>query len=96
MIQAESDTQRRDEYLQRLMELPNQARAYLDMFRSLTFMTCDLMYLQFLGGLYMLMLTIKFLVQKWAEIIGQARQSVDFLKDQDVIRAVLNILQVLL
>lgn len=36
------------------------------------------------------------LVQKWNEIIGQARQSVDFLKDQDVIRAVLNILQVLL
>nr|GMD56610.1 protein EXPORTIN 1A-like [Ipomoea batatas] len=57
MIQAESDIQKRDEYLQRLMELPNQ---------------------------------------KWAEIIGQARQSVDFLKDQDVIRAVLNILQVLL
>lgn len=42
------------------------------------------------------MLANKFLVQKWAEIIGQARQSVDFLKDQDVIRAVLNILQVLL
>ncbi|KAJ4958081.1 hypothetical protein NE237_025192 [Protea cynaroides] len=54
MIQAESDPQKRDEYLQRLMELPNQ---------------------------------------KWAEIIGQARQSVDFLKDQDVIRTVLNILQ---
>ncbi|OVA18398.1 Importin-beta [Macleaya cordata] len=54
MIQAEPDPQKRDEYLQRLMELPNQ---------------------------------------KWAEIIGQARQSVDFLKDQDVIRMVLNILQ---
>ncbi|KAI5657416.1 hypothetical protein M9H77_26209 [Catharanthus roseus] len=54
MIQAEPDPQKRDEYLQRLMELPNQ---------------------------------------KWSEIIGQARQSVDFLKDQDVIRAVLNILQ---
>ncbi|ERN19641.1 hypothetical protein AMTR_s00062p00152740 [Amborella trichopoda] len=54
MIQAESDPQKRDEYLQRLMELPNQ---------------------------------------KWAEIIGQARQSVDFLKDQDVIRTILNILQ---
>lgn len=54
MIQAESDPQKRDEYLQRLMELPNQ---------------------------------------KWVEIIGQARQSVDFLKDQHVIRAVLNILQ---
>uniref|UniRef100_A0A169W7P5 Importin N-terminal domain-containing protein n=1 Tax=Daucus carota subsp. sativus TaxID=79200 RepID=A0A169W7P5_DAUCS len=54
MIQAESDPQKRDEYLQRLMELPNQ---------------------------------------KWAEIIGQARQSVDFLKDPEVVRVVLNILQ---
>lgn len=54
MISAESDPQKRDEYLRRLMELPNQ---------------------------------------KWAEIIGQARQSVDVLKDADVIRAVLNILQ---
>ncbi|XP_054812006.1 protein EXPORTIN 1A isoform X2 [Prosopis cineraria] len=54
MIQAESDAQKRDEYLQRLMELPNQ---------------------------------------KWLEIIGQAHQNVDFLKDQEVIRTVLNILQ---
>ncbi|XP_059624951.1 protein EXPORTIN 1A-like [Cornus florida] len=54
MIQAESNPQKRDEYLQRLMDLPNK---------------------------------------KWAEIIGQARQSVDFLKDQEVIRTVLNILQ---
>ncbi|XP_024637721.1 protein EXPORTIN 1A isoform X2 [Medicago truncatula] len=54
MIQAESDSQKRDEFLQRLMELPNQ---------------------------------------KWMEIIGQAHQNVDFLKDQDVIRTVLNILQ---
>ncbi|CAL5408072.1 unnamed protein product [Camellia sinensis] len=54
MIQAESDPQKRDEYLKRLMELPNQ---------------------------------------KWVEIIAQARHSVDFLKDQDVIRTVLNILQ---
>ncbi|OIV94964.1 hypothetical protein TanjilG_22161 [Lupinus angustifolius] len=54
MVQAESDTQKRDEYIQRLMELPNQ---------------------------------------KWLEIIGQARQNVDFLKEQDVIRIVLNILQ---
>ncbi|KAL0735703.1 hypothetical protein Bca4012_011913 [Brassica carinata] len=54
MIQAESDPQKRDEYLQRLMALPNQ---------------------------------------KWAEIIGQARQSVEFLKDPEVIRTVLNILQ---
>ncbi|KAK3447447.1 hypothetical protein EUGRSUZ_A02966 [Eucalyptus grandis] len=54
MIQAESDPQKRDEYLQRLMDLPNR---------------------------------------KWNEIISQARQSVDFLKDQDVIRTVLNILQ---
>ncbi|XP_019423472.1 PREDICTED: protein EXPORTIN 1A isoform X2 [Lupinus angustifolius] len=54
MVQAESDAQKRDEYLQRLMGLPNQ---------------------------------------KWLEIIGQARQNVDFLKEQDVIRVVLNILQ---
>ncbi|KAL0843206.1 hypothetical protein Bca101_016451 [Brassica carinata] len=54
MIHAESDPLKRDEYLQRLMELPNQ---------------------------------------KWAEIIGQARQSVEFLKDPGVIRTVLNILQ---
>ncbi|XP_057450161.1 protein EXPORTIN 1A-like [Lotus japonicus] len=54
MVQAESDSQKRDEYLQRLMHLPNQ---------------------------------------KWLEIIGQARQNVDFLKDHDVIRTVLNILQ---
>ena len=33
-------------------------------------------------------------LQKWMEIIGQAHQNVDFLKDQDVIRTVLNILQV--
>ncbi|XP_024969323.1 protein EXPORTIN 1A isoform X1 [Cynara cardunculus var. scolymus] len=54
MIQAESEASKRDEYLQRLMSLPNQ---------------------------------------KWAEIIGHARGNVDFLKDQDVIRTVLNILQ---
>lgn len=54
MIQAEPDPQKRDEYLQRLMDLPNQ---------------------------------------KWVEIIGRARGSVDFLKDQEVIRTVLNILQ---
>nr|XP_029117536.1 protein EXPORTIN 1A isoform X2 [Elaeis guineensis] len=54
MIQAEPDPAKRDEYLRRLMDLPNQ---------------------------------------KWAEIIGQASQSVDVLKDQDVIRTVLNILQ---
>ncbi|KAL6332351.1 hypothetical protein AAG906_004920 [Vitis piasezkii] len=54
MIQAESDPQKKDECLQKLMELSNQ---------------------------------------KWAEIVGQARQSVDFLKDQDVIRTMLNILQ---
>ncbi|TKY71105.1 EXPORTIN 1A [Spatholobus suberectus] len=54
MIQAESDAQKRDEYLQKLMVLPNQ---------------------------------------RWMEIIGKAHQNVDFLKDQDVIRTVLNILQ---
>ncbi|MFS7929630.1 putative importin-beta domain, armadillo-like helical, exportin-1/Importin-beta [Helianthus anomalus] len=54
MIQAEVEISKREEYLQRLMNLPNQ---------------------------------------KWAEIIGHARGNVDFLKDQDVIRTVLNILQ---
>ncbi|KAM0943808.1 putative importin-beta domain, armadillo-like helical, exportin-1/Importin-beta [Dioscorea sansibarensis] len=54
MIHAEPDNTKRDEYLERLMDLPNQ---------------------------------------KWAEIIGQASQSVDILKNQDVIRTVLNILQ---
>jgi hypothetical protein len=34
--------------------------------------------------------------QKWAEIIGQAGQSIDILKNQDVIRSVLNILQVIM
>ncbi|PRQ37864.1 hypothetical protein RchiOBHm_Chr4g0407411 [Rosa chinensis] len=32
-------------------------------------------------------------IQRWSEIIGQARQSVKVLKDQEVIRTVLNILQ---
>ncbi|KAJ0983140.1 hypothetical protein J5N97_011395 [Dioscorea zingiberensis] len=54
MIHAESDGTKREEYLKRLMDLPNQ---------------------------------------KWAEIIGQASRSVDILKDQDVIRTILNILQ---
>ncbi|KAI3756998.1 hypothetical protein L6452_04531 [Arctium lappa] len=54
MIQAESEASKRDEYLQRLMSLPNQ---------------------------------------KWVEIIGHARGNVDVLKDQDIIRTVLNILQ---
>ncbi|KAK8942565.1 hypothetical protein KSP39_PZI009380 [Platanthera zijinensis] len=54
MIQAESDPAKRDEYLKRLMDLPNQ---------------------------------------RWAEIIGQASRGVEILKDQDVIRTVLNILQ---
>ncbi|KAJ6837558.1 protein EXPORTIN 1A [Iris pallida] len=54
MIQAESEATKRDEYLKRLMELPNQ---------------------------------------RWAEIIGQASQSVDVLKEQEVIRTILNILQ---
>ncbi|MQM04067.1 hypothetical protein Taro_036861 [Colocasia esculenta] len=57
MIQAEPDPVKRDEYLKRLMDLPNQ---------------------------------------KWGEIIGQASQRVHVLKDQEVIRTVLNILQVLL
>ncbi|GAA0141843.1 transporter [Lithospermum erythrorhizon] len=55
MIHAEPDPQKREDYLQRLMDLPNQ---------------------------------------KWAEIIEQARQSADILKDTDIIKAVLNILQI--
>jgi exportin-1 len=54
MIQAESNSQKRNEYLLRLMMLPNQ---------------------------------------KLLEIIGQTRQNVDFLKDQDVIQTFLNTLQ---
>ncbi|GAA0143803.1 transporter [Lithospermum erythrorhizon] len=54
MIHAESDPQKREEYLRRLMDLPNL---------------------------------------KWAEIIGQAQQSAEILKDTDIIKAVLNILQ---
>ncbi|CAJ2644982.1 unnamed protein product [Trifolium pratense] len=55
MIQSESDAQKRDEYIQHLMQLPNQ---------------------------------------KWMEIIGQTHQNVEFLKYQDVIWTVDNILQV--
>jgi len=54
MIQAESVNTKREEYLQRLMSLPNQ---------------------------------------KWAEIIVEAGRNSDILKNQDVIRSVLNILQ---
>ncbi|PUZ69349.1 hypothetical protein GQ55_2G100800 [Panicum hallii var. hallii] len=54
MIQAESVNTKREEYLKRLMSLPNQ---------------------------------------KWAEIIVEAGRSSDILKNQDVIRSVLNILQ---
>ncbi|KAF5946527.1 hypothetical protein HYC85_016755 [Camellia sinensis] len=39
---------------------------------------------------------VDFSSKKWVEIIGQARHSVDFLKDEDVIRTVLNILQELI
>ncbi|CAH1454711.1 unnamed protein product [Lactuca virosa] len=54
MIQAESEETERDEYLLRLMDLPNQ---------------------------------------QWVEIIGYAHGNMDLLKDQDVIRIVLNILK---
>ncbi|CAI5490079.1 unnamed protein product [Closterium sp. Naga37s-1] len=54
MIQAEGDAQRREEYLEKLMQLPNS---------------------------------------RWVEIIGQAAQSVDVLKQPEVIRSILNILQ---
>ncbi|XP_058082401.1 protein EXPORTIN 1A-like [Magnolia sinica] len=38
-------------------------------------------------------LSLFIVLQKWIEIIGQARQNVDFLTNPDVIKTVLNILQ---
>lgn len=35
MIQAEGDPQRRDDYLQKLMELPNQVFAFMGQWRAL-------------------------------------------------------------
>ncbi|THG00882.1 hypothetical protein TEA_009772 [Camellia sinensis var. sinensis] len=61
MIQAESDPQKRDEYLKRLMELPNQASLHKKCYYFQECMT--------------------------------STPYVDFLKDQDVIRTVLNMLQ---
>lgn len=107
MIQAESDPQKREEYLQRLMELPNQVCLELDSYHSveMSFPYSLCLHIDILHKLILetgLSYCLPFffpaflLMQKWGEIIGQARQSVDFLKDQDVIRTVLNILQVLL
>lgn len=87
MISAESDPQKRDEFLRRLMDLPNQV---VNLWCSTVMggeLLCHLFFF-FLNNDY------RVDAQKWAEIIGQARQSVDVLKDADVIRAVLNILQV--
>lgn len=81
MIQAESEAAKREEYLQRLMNLPNQVGIF---YNDTTFQS-NLNIMSYGESLFM---------QKWAEIIGHARGSVDFLKDQDVIRTVLNILQV--
>ncbi|KAI7743245.1 hypothetical protein M8C21_003593, partial [Ambrosia artemisiifolia] len=78
MIQAESEITKREEYLQRLMSLPNQACVLL---MNICFKH------------WIIMAYNSFIMQKWAEIIGHARGNVDFLKDQDVIRTVLNILQ---
>ncbi|KAK3042774.1 hypothetical protein RJ639_001047 [Escallonia herrerae] len=90
MIQAEPDPQKRDEYLQRLMELPNQARFFAEVFLVLQFCDSDTS-TRFAGSIGCSL--TRCVLQKWAEIIGQARQSVEFLKDQGVIRTVLNILQ---
>lgn len=87
MIQAESDPVKRDEYLKRLMDLPNQVgdSHWTFFFKPLN------SYSRFLNDWW----CDRLLRQKWAEIIGQASQRVDILKDQDVIRTVLNILQVI-
>lgn len=91
MIQAESDTQKREEYLQRLMALPNQVclgdELIGNVFHTPSDAQTELWWLLMAMWCYVLM-------QKWGEILAQAHQSVDFLKDQDVIRTVLNILQV--
>lgn len=92
MIQAESDSQKRDEYLQRLMELPNQVFVCL-----ICHMICWMFFLAAPITLYVIFIINAWwfcFLQKWLEIIGQAHQNVEFLKDQDVIRTVLNILQV--
>lgn len=44
MIQAEPDPQKRDEYLQRLMELPNQARSMLHRFSKMEMLIMVLLY----------------------------------------------------
>lgn len=116
MIQAESDAQKRDEYLQRLMQLPNQVFYSVYIFQNINenlkplisiilvcLFLCTIhistpvcMHLYSYSQICQMFLFMNnVFVQKWAEIIGQARVSVDYLKDQDVIRVVLNILQVL-
>ena len=98
MIQAESDSQKRDEFLQRLMELPNQVFCLLDksFAESLLFYAFEFCKKFWKPSIIINVCTFGFFspLQKWMEIIGQAHQNVEFLKDQDVIRTVLNILQV--
>lgn len=94
MIQAESDPSKRDEYLQRLMEFPNQVCFRQDPCVGHFHLPFHSLYLLTNAPGQLSLWLMDSILQKWAEIIGQAHQSVDFLKDQDVIRAVLNILQV--
>ena len=89
MIQAESDNAKRDEYLKRLISLPNQVSCF-------AFQHAHWLYLWILLEYNFELVTLwSYDLQKWAEIIGQASQSIDILKNQDVIRSVLNILQVM-
>lgn len=86
MIQAESDNTKRDEYLKRLMSLPNQVSCFIFLHGFIYGLLLNMIFTWLCFGFVIL--------QKWAEIIGQASQSIDILKNQDVIRSVLNILQV--
>lgn len=96
MIQAEPDPQKRDEYVQRLMNLPNQVDITvlgpMQSSLSQTHTHDSLAKVAIADSILWLMSSL--VIQKWSEIIGQARQSVEVLKDQEVIRTVLNILQV--
>jgi len=91
MIQAESDAQKRDEYLQKLMVLPNQVICLHEKLQYFLYLF-NVFFME--AKCYNARDPTHFLLQRWMEIIGKAHQNADFLKDQDVIRNVLNILQV--
>lgn len=111
MIHAESDSMKRDEYLKRLMDLPNQVgricctTIFLYNYASSILYELNLFYNDCCGNssviVHLLLVEMSYVIflsfalQKWAEIIGQAGRSVDVLKDQDIIRTILNILQVM-